>query len=55
MLQFHLLKYLNYKNVVKLSLVCKYGGYLCDTNKLQNHSDKPIKYLMFVIALQNKS
>ena len=30
MLQFHLLKYLNYDGLVKLKLVCKDGGNFCD-------------------------
>ena len=51
MLQFHLLKYLSYDNLVKLLLVCKDGGPLCDANKSQNNPGKLLRYLMLVIAL----
>ena len=51
MLQFHLLKYLSYDNLVKLLLVCKEGGCLCDANKSQNNVEKPLRYLMLIIAL----
>ncbi len=37
MLQFCLLKYLKYENIVKLVLVSKDAGRLCDANK--SHSD----------------
>ena len=37
-LQFFLLKYLKYEDIVKLSLVSKDAGRLCDGNKI--HSDK---------------
>ena len=37
-LQFFLLKYLNYEEVVKFSLVSKGAGRLCDANK--SHSNK---------------
>ncbi len=37
-LQFFLLKYLKYNNIVKLSLVSKNAGRICDANK--SHSDK---------------
>jgi hypothetical protein len=33
MLQFQLLKYLKYENLVKFSLACKNSGRLCDANK----------------------
>ena len=32
MLQFHLLKFLKYKNILKFSLVCKGAGRVCDAN-----------------------
>ncbi len=37
MLQFFLLKYLKYDDIVKFSLVSKEAGRLCDANK--SHSD----------------
>ena len=32
-LQFYLLKYLKYENLVKFMLACKDAGRLCDANK----------------------
>ena len=37
-LQFFLLKYLKYDDIIKFSLVSKDAGRLCDANK--SHSDK---------------
>ena len=58
-LQFFLLKYLKYDDIVKFSLVSKYAGRLCDANK--SHSDNSdsneikilnnLRYLMLVITL----
>ncbi len=39
MLQFFLLKYLGYENIVKFSLVSKYAGRLCDANRILINSD----------------
>ena len=33
MLQFQLLKYLKYENIIKFLLVCKNSAYICDANK----------------------
>ena len=53
MLQFQLLKYLNYYDLIKLQKVCKDGGILCDANKVQPFSEKPYSlcYLMVMIAI----
>ena len=39
MLQFHLLKYLKYSNIVKLTLTCKDADNLCDANKVDINSE----------------
>ena len=59
MLQFYLLKYLKYEDIVKFLLVSKDAGHLCDANK--SHSDNSdynevkilnnLRYLMFVITV----
>ena len=38
-LQFHLLKYLKYEDIVKLLLVSKDAGSLCDANKVSINCD----------------
>jgi hypothetical protein len=38
-LQFHLLKYLKYEDIVKLSLISKNAGSLCDANKVSINCD----------------
>ena len=63
MLLFCLLKYLRYEDIVKLSLVSKNTGRLCDANK--SHSDdsnsneikikNTLRYLILVIAVQSKA
>ena len=55
MLQFHLLKYLKYENMVKFMLVSKNADRVCDVNKYQNYSEKHKRYLMNVIVFQNIS
>ena len=39
MLQLHLFKYLQYRNLKKLKLVCKDGNNVCDANKVEDKSD----------------
>ncbi len=51
MLQFHFLKYLNYENIIKFSLVFKNTGRLCDSNRVYFNNEKPLRYLMLIIAL----
>ncbi len=48
-LQFCLLKYLKYEDIVKLLLVSKDACHLCDANKL--YDQQKLKYFMNVIAL----
>ena len=49
MIQFYLLKYLKYEHIVKLSIVSKDAGRVCDENKFEDQ--KNLKYLMEVISL----
>jgi hypothetical protein len=39
MLQFHLMKYLKYEDLIKLCLTCKDGGHLCDENIFEGDSE----------------
>ena len=38
MLQFHLLKYLKFYDLIKLQLTCKDGSNMCDANLAKDHS-----------------
>jgi len=49
MLTFHLLKYLNYEDLIRIKFVCKAINNLVDANKV--YDDSQLLYLMFIIAL----
>ena len=39
MLQFHLLKYLKFEDLIKFKLICKNAGHLADANFIQEETD----------------
>ena len=51
MLQFHVLKYLKYDNIIKFSLSYKDAGYLCDANIDKDDSSQLLRYLMVIYTL----